>query len=123
MQRSVITLRTASVSGIIRLTESSGKIPCKGTKIEKGDLRMGTWVEIKGNGSFKWRHWGCVLSPAYVCIQKTTRSKRLIFFPGVTEVQLQHWHADFSEASEVDGCECTHSSRINISGSCLALML
>ena len=25
----------------------------------KGELRLGTWVEILGHGSFKWRHWGC----------------------------------------------------------------
>ncbi|KAK0729998.1 poly polymerase and DNA-ligase Zn-finger region-domain-containing protein, partial [Lasiosphaeris hirsuta] len=29
-------------------------------KILKGELRLGTWVEIKDHGSWQWRHWGCV---------------------------------------------------------------
>ncbi|KAI5810866.1 hypothetical protein BZA77DRAFT_254168, partial [Pyronema omphalodes] len=48
-------------------TEISGtnKAKCKSTVcdksvITKGDVRLGTWVEIKGHGSFQWRHWGCV---------------------------------------------------------------
>jgi hypothetical protein len=33
--------------------------PCKdeGIKIEKGELRLGTWVEIGEHPSFKFRHW------------------------------------------------------------------
>jgi hypothetical protein len=32
---------------------------CKkaGTKIDKGELRMGVWVEFKEGGSYKWKHW------------------------------------------------------------------
>jgi Poly(ADP-ribose) polymerase and DNA-Ligase Zn-finger region len=37
-----------------------GPIPCKGTKIEKGGLRLGTVIEIRGDRSLVWRHWGCV---------------------------------------------------------------
>jgi hypothetical protein len=37
----------------------AGQQPCKGTKIGKGELRVGTWVEFQGHGTFKWRHWGC----------------------------------------------------------------
>lgn len=35
---------------------------CKkaGIKIGKGELRLGTWVEIQGHGGWQWRHWGCV---------------------------------------------------------------
>ncbi|KAL1969606.1 hypothetical protein VTN77DRAFT_8159 [Rasamsonia byssochlamydoides] len=29
-------------------------------KIKKGELRLGTWVEIGEFQSFHWRHWGCV---------------------------------------------------------------
>jgi hypothetical protein len=29
-------------------------------KIEKGELRLGTWVIIRDHGGWKWRHWGCV---------------------------------------------------------------
>lgn len=39
--------------------DAAGKKPCKGTKIAKGEARLGVWVEIQGHGSFKWRHWGC----------------------------------------------------------------
>lgn len=31
-----------------------------GTAIEKGTMRLGTLVDIKGNQSFTWRHWGCI---------------------------------------------------------------
>lgn len=37
-----------------------GPIPCKGTKIPKGALRLGTVIEIRGDRSLVWRHWGCV---------------------------------------------------------------
>lgn len=32
---------------------------CKkeGLKIEKGEIRVGTWVEIKEHGGWQWRHW------------------------------------------------------------------
>ncbi|EGG05148.1 uncharacterized protein MELLADRAFT_88249 [Melampsora larici-populina 98AG31] len=30
-----------------------------GTKITKGEIRVGVWVVFKEAGSFKWRHWGC----------------------------------------------------------------
>jgi hypothetical protein len=35
---------------------------CKkaGIKINKGELRLGTWVEIQNHGGWQWRHWGCV---------------------------------------------------------------
>ncbi|KAM0280629.1 hypothetical protein ACHAQH_003936 [Verticillium albo-atrum] len=35
---------------------------CKATasKCLKGQLRFGTWTEIKEHGSFRWKHWGCV---------------------------------------------------------------
>ncbi|RKF63722.1 putative zf-parp type zinc finger protein, partial [Erysiphe neolycopersici] len=36
---------------------------CKkaGIKIGKGELRLGTWVDIPDRGgSWRWRHWGCV---------------------------------------------------------------
>lgn len=29
-------------------------------KIQKGELRLGTWVIIREHGSWQWRHWGCV---------------------------------------------------------------
>ncbi|THV46888.1 hypothetical protein BGAL_0352g00090 [Botrytis galanthina] len=35
---------------------------CKdnGVKIQKNELRLGTWVEIQEHGGWQWRHWGCV---------------------------------------------------------------
>ncbi|KAI9669656.1 MAG: hypothetical protein M1831_007352 [Alyxoria varia] len=45
----------------------TGRSGCRDThcqkanvKIEKGDLRFGTLVEIKGQQSWFWKHWGCV---------------------------------------------------------------
>ncbi|KAK1239152.1 hypothetical protein MKX08_006213 [Trichoderma sp. CBMAI-0020] len=29
-------------------------------KIQKGEIRFGSWVEIKEHGSWSWKHWGCV---------------------------------------------------------------
>ncbi|KAH9816217.1 hypothetical protein DFH28DRAFT_219246 [Melampsora americana] len=39
--------------------QCNGKKPCKGTKIPKGEIRVGAWVVFREHGSFKWRHWGC----------------------------------------------------------------
>ncbi|KAH6604196.1 hypothetical protein Trco_007642 [Trichoderma cornu-damae] len=35
---------------------------CKkdGVKIFRGEIRFGSWVEIKEHGSWRWKHWGCV---------------------------------------------------------------
>ncbi|OBZ77754.1 PARP-type zinc finger-containing protein C2A9.07c [Grifola frondosa] len=33
---------------------------CHGSTISKGELRVGTLTDIKGNTTFFWRHWGCV---------------------------------------------------------------
>ncbi|KAK1768890.1 zf-PARP-domain-containing protein [Phialemonium atrogriseum] len=35
---------------------------CKaqGVKITKGEIRLGSWVEVNDHGGWKWRHWGCV---------------------------------------------------------------
>ncbi|KAH9943531.1 zf-PARP-domain-containing protein [Amylocystis lapponica] len=37
-----------------------GPKPCQGTAIGKGELRVGSLVDFRGNSSFSWRHWGCV---------------------------------------------------------------
>ncbi|UKZ95444.1 uncharacterized protein TrAFT101_010288 [Trichoderma asperellum] len=29
-------------------------------KIQKGEIRFGSWVEIQEHGSWSWKHWGCV---------------------------------------------------------------
>jgi len=43
---------------------STGRAVCKATdckvqviKIQKGELRQGTWVIIKEHGGWQWRHW------------------------------------------------------------------
>ncbi|TQS33002.1 hypothetical protein Golomagni_06669 [Golovinomyces magnicellulatus] len=45
----------------------TGRAGCKDTvckkeqvKINKGEIRFGSWVEIDGHGSWSWKHWGCV---------------------------------------------------------------
>ncbi|OCH87137.1 zf-PARP-domain-containing protein [Obba rivulosa] len=47
-----------------------GPKPCAGTTIDKGELRLGTLVDIKGNTTFQWRHWGCV-TPKIITNMKT----------------------------------------------------
>ncbi|CAK5264998.1 unnamed protein product, partial [Mycena citricolor] len=59
-----------------------GQKPCKGTPILKGSLRFGTIVDVGGNTSFAWRHWGCL-----------------------TAKVLENVKKEHEEASELDGFE------------------
>lgn len=49
---------------------------CKGNqeKITKGDIRFGSWVEIKEHGSWSWKHWGCVSGAQLVAVQELCES-------------------------------------------------
>jgi len=56
-------------SGAYRLEYASsgrakckGPKPCNGSPIAKGELRLGSQVDFRGNTSFAWRHWGCTTS-------------------------------------------------------------
>ncbi|KAF8594934.1 zf-PARP-domain-containing protein, partial [Ceratobasidium sp. AG-I] len=60
----------------------SGPKPCSGTLIKKGELRMGSLVDVHGNKSFKWRHWGCT-----------------------TALILSKFKNQFEQADELDGFE------------------
>jgi hypothetical protein len=53
-----------------------------GTKIQKGEIRFGTVVEIQGNTSFQWRHFECI-----------------------TPKQVANLKADLGSMSELDGYE------------------
>ena len=57
---------TTCISDVLMPNES-GKKPCKGTKIDKNQLRLGTWVVIRDRGAFKWRHWGCEYCRYHSC--------------------------------------------------------
>ncbi|OJJ87470.1 uncharacterized protein ASPGLDRAFT_44023 [Aspergillus glaucus CBS 516.65] len=54
--------------GSYRLEEAStGRAGCQNkeckdakTKIAKGELRFGTWVDTERIQAFMWRHWGCI---------------------------------------------------------------
>ncbi|KIM68259.1 hypothetical protein SCLCIDRAFT_1209678 [Scleroderma citrinum Foug A] len=37
-----------------------GPKPCSGTAIVKGELRLGSLIDVRGATSYVWRHWGCV---------------------------------------------------------------
>ncbi|KAG6330430.1 hypothetical protein ID866_8659 [Astraeus odoratus] len=39
---------------------SSARAKCKGAAISKGELRLGTLIEVRGTTTYAWRHWGCV---------------------------------------------------------------
>ncbi|KLO15210.1 zf-PARP-domain-containing protein [Schizopora paradoxa] len=48
-----------------------GPKPCSGTAIAKGQLRLGTIVDFRGNTSFAWRHWGCTTSKQIANMKKS----------------------------------------------------
>ncbi len=56
---SEISSSEESSRSLLIVSLNSGQKPCKGTKIAKGELRLGTWVTILEHGSLRWRHWGC----------------------------------------------------------------
>ena len=45
-------------------------------KIKKGELRLGTWIEIVEHGSWRWKHW------------YETASSRLLPFPLVMQKNI-----------------------------------
>ncbi|KAJ7690163.1 hypothetical protein B0H16DRAFT_1589752 [Mycena metata] len=47
-----------------------GGKPCKGTTLEKGELRFGSLVEMMGKTSFAWRHWGCTTAKVLANVKK-----------------------------------------------------
>ncbi|KAG2353646.1 poly polymerase and DNA-ligase Zn-finger region-domain-containing protein [Suillus spraguei] len=40
-------------------SKCKGPKPCAGALITKGELRVGSVVDFRGNTSYAWRHWGC----------------------------------------------------------------
>ncbi|KAG2068407.1 zf-PARP-domain-containing protein [Suillus decipiens] len=40
-------------------SKCKGPKPCAGSPIAKGELRVGSVVDFRGNTSYAWRHWGC----------------------------------------------------------------
>ncbi|KAL4062553.1 hypothetical protein J3A83DRAFT_4109785 [Scleroderma citrinum] len=48
-----------------------GPKPCTGTTISKGELRLGTLIEVRGATTYSWRHWGCV-TPKIISNIKTS---------------------------------------------------
>ena len=46
---------------------------CKkeGIKIQKGELRLGVFVTIKENQSWRWKHWGCTTPKVIANINET----------------------------------------------------
>ncbi|KAJ3535013.1 hypothetical protein NM688_g7039 [Phlebia brevispora] len=48
-----------------------GPKPCAGTPIGKGELRVGSTVDFRGNTTFAWRHWGCVTAKVISNMKKS----------------------------------------------------
>lgn len=55
---------TFNLTNLFIETASSGRAICKATecksngiKIEKDDLRLGSWVTYEDRGSWAWKHW------------------------------------------------------------------
>jgi len=51
-----------------------GPKPCAGTPIAKGELRVGSLVDFRGNTSFAWRHWGCTTAKIIANMKKQFES-------------------------------------------------
>ncbi|ESZ90454.1 hypothetical protein SBOR_9148 [Sclerotinia borealis F-4128] len=51
---------------------------CKdaGIKIQKDELRLGTWVDIHDHGSWQWKHWGCVTGKQLQNLRKYLEDER-----------------------------------------------
>ncbi|CDZ98501.1 zf-parp-domain-containing protein [Phaffia rhodozyma] len=47
-----------------------GPKPCSGSKIDKGEIRLGTVVEIMDHTGMAWKHWGCVSPRTIANIKK-----------------------------------------------------
>ncbi|KAJ7367800.1 hypothetical protein DFH08DRAFT_5992 [Mycena albidolilacea] len=47
-----------------------GAKPCNGTTIGKGELRLGTLVEVMGKTSFAWRHYYCISKKVFSNMKK-----------------------------------------------------
>lgn len=83
----------------------NGPKPCKGSKIDKGILRLGSWVEVMGNGSFKWRHWGCECFGTIAADPARPRLRgRRLNTAGTTDKVIANLKESFEEAKEIDGC-------------------
>lgn len=41
-------------------SKCKGPKPCSGTAILKGEMRLGSVIDVRGATSYVWRHWGCV---------------------------------------------------------------
>jgi hypothetical protein len=92
-----------------------GPKPCNKTKIGKGELRIGTWVEIMGNGSFKWRHWGCKCvylwaRPPQYRSQDGHQSTGLMENVGTTPKMIGNLKEAFPDVADLDGCKWDISS-------------
>ncbi|KZT34554.1 zf-PARP-domain-containing protein, partial [Sistotremastrum suecicum HHB10207 ss-3] len=62
-----------------------GPKPCSGTVLEKGTLRLGSLVDIRGNQSFQWRHWGCTTAKLIENMKKElTEAEDLDGFDDIT---------------------------------------
>jgi len=47
-----------------------GPAPCKGTKLNKGEIRFGTVVDFRGNKSMSYRHYGCITAKVWTNLKK-----------------------------------------------------
>lgn len=73
-------------------TAVSGRSVCRATeckkngiKIEKDELRMGTWVEIQERGSWQWKHWydHTVYVLTFLAMVKFSQARKLMHGLGV----------------------------------------
>lgn len=51
--------------------QCKGPKPCKGTKLEKGVLRLGVVVDFRGHPTWTWRHYGCTTKKVFQNMKKS----------------------------------------------------
>jgi hypothetical protein len=79
-----------------------------GTKIQKGELRMGVVVEFRGHSSFQWRHWYAIfaLCAFHWYFQRVAFADSTSFWRGcVTPAVLSNMKKKHPEVEDLDGFE------------------
>ncbi|KAM4065281.1 poly(ADP-ribose) polymerase and DNA-Ligase zn-finger domain-containing protein [Hirsutella rhossiliensis] len=68
------------------------------TKILKGEIRFGSWVEIHDHGSWSWKHWGCISGAQVMHLQEACdQGDGTLNFDAIDGFDELNDHADIQE--------------------------
>jgi len=88
-----------------------GPKPCNGTPIGKGELRLGSLVDFRGNNSWAWRRWGCTTKKIIENMKKSFESaSELDGFDEISEANQEKLTAAW-ESGEVADEDIPESAR------------